>query len=475
MKTLLVHGGHIVTESDDFVGDILVIDDKIAAVGGDLVSIGLLTDEVVDARGMIVVPGGIDPHCHNDMPYDDEITTTDSFETGSRAAAHGGTTTHIEFAVQQRGHSTLEALERWHAKAQGQASVDYAFHMIVTDMPADRLPELARLRNEGVASFKLFTAYPGRLFVDDGTLFRVMQETARIGGMVTMHAENGIAIDEIIREAVAAGHTTPRYHAITRPPLLEAEAVNRCLTFGQVTGCPVYIVHLSCVEALEVVRRFRAQGAAALAETCPQYLYLDDSLLTDDITSSRWVMTPALRSRDNHQPLWDGLRRGDLQTIGTDHCPLWYHGMKDRGGNNFTAMPNGAPGIENRMALMYQGVVAGHLTLQQFVAVTSANAARIFGLYPRKGTLAPGSDADIVLIDPNRVETISIDNPVTHHMNIDYSAYEGMTVTGYPVTTIVRGRPVVLDTEFVGTPGSGQYLHSTGPQLDGLVWGGAGR
>jgi dihydropyrimidinase len=456
--SIRIKGGRIVTHDNDFVGDILIEDETITQIGTNLSHIS--ADETIDATGKLVIPGGIDPHCHNDMPYNDSITTTDTFETGSRAAAHGGTTTHIEFCVQQRGHSTLEALEQWHAKAEGRANVDYAFHMIITDMDDRRVDELDELVARGVPTFKMFTAYPDRLYVDDRTIFRVMQRTAQLGGMVLMHAENGIAIDAIVQKAVQDGHTTPDWHAKTRPSRLEAEAVHRTFAMAEVTNCPTYIVHLSCVESLEEVQRARMRGVPAFAETCPQYLVLDDSLYSTEFESSKWVMTPCLRPQWHQEILWRGLRNGDLQTTGTDHCPLWFDGMKTLGRDDFTQIPNGAPGIENRMALLYDaGVVDGRLSLQQFVAVTSTNAAKLFGMFPRKGTIAVGSDADIVIFNPERNETISINNPVTHNMNIDYSAYEGVNVRGYPETVLSRGAVIVRDTRFVGTPGRGRFIH----------------
>lgn len=455
-----ISGGRIITHDNDFIGDLFIEGGIITHIGQDLQN--MLADEVIDATGKLVIPGGIDPHCHNDMPYNDTITTTDTFETGSRAAAHGGTTTHIEFCVQQRGRSTLEALDIWHKKAEGLANVDYAFHMIITDMQDDRVDELDELVARGVPTFKMFTAYPDRLYVDDRTIFRVMRRTAILGGMVLMHAENGIAIDAIVQQAVTDGHMTPDWHARTRPARLEAEAVNRTFAMAEVTDCPAYIVHLSCVESLEEVQRARMRGVKAYAETCPQYLVLDDSLYTSDFEASKWVMTPCLRPKSGQEVLWRGLRNGDLQTIGTDHCPLWFDGMKTLGRDDFTQIPNGAPGIENRMALMYDaGVVAGRLSLQQFVAVTATNAAKLFGMFPKKGTIAVGSDADIVIFNPNRHETISINNPVTHNMNIDYSAYEGITVRGYPETVLSRGDIIIRDTHFVGTPGRGQFIHRT--------------
>ena len=456
--SILIRNGRIVTACDDYVADILVEDGVVALIGRRL---EVAAETELDATGRLVIPGGVDPHVHLDLPVAPGVTSSDDFETGTRAAAFGGTTTVIDFPTQERGASMLAALETWHAKAAGRACVDYGFHMIVTDLPESRLPELDRLANhEGVPSFKLFTAYPDRLYVDDATLYRAMRRAGELGAMVLMHAENGIVIDEIVRGALRAGNTGPGWHGRTRPAEMEAEAVHRCAAIARVAGAPVYIVHLSCAAALEEVRRAREAGHPVYAETCPQYLFLDDSRYdAPGFEAAKWVMTPALRHASNHAALWHGLRMNHLQAIATDHCPFCFADQKQLGRDDFTRIPNGGPGIENRMSLVYNGgVAAGRIGLNRFVELTSTAAARIFGLFPRKGTIAVGSDADIVIFDPDRRETISVHNPLTHHMRVDYSAYEGMEVRGYPETVIARGRIICHRGEWLGRAGAGEFL-----------------
>lgn len=453
--TLLIKNGRIVTATDDFIGDILVDGETISRIGP---SLSASADETIDATDRLVIPGGIDPHTHLDMPMG-SLTSSDDYETGTRAAAFGGTTTIIDFPTQQRGHSMFEALEDTFHRAEGKACIDYGFHMIVTDLSDGRESELRRLANEGIPSFKLFMAYPDRLYVDDGTLYRAMREAGENGAVIMMHAENGIVIDEIVKRARAEGNTAPIWHARTRPVQMEAEAVFRSVCIAEVAGAPLYIVHLSSAAALEQVNLARARNLPVFAETCPQYLFLDESLYErDGFEGAKWVMTPALRAKGNQEALWQGLSDDTLQTVGTDHCPFC---MKDKelGREDFSKIPNGAPGIENRMSLIYDGGVAsGRFDLKRFVEVTSTNAARIFGLYPKKGALAPGSDADIVIFDTNREETISINNPRMHHMRVDYSAYEGTRVRGYAETVISRGKIICRNGEFLGKPGAGRFL-----------------
>lgn len=457
--SLLIKNGRIVTAADDYFADIFVQDETITMIGKDLF---MTADTIIDAQHKLVIPGGIDPHTHFELPFGKEgIVSSDTFETGTRAAAHGGTTTIIDFPTQQKGHSTLEALESWHQKADGNCVIDYGFHIIVTDMADERLPELKRLvTEEGITSFKLFMAYPGVLYADDGTLFRVMREAGEIGAVISMHAENGIVIDEIVKRAVKEGKKAPRWHALTRPPRMEAEAVHRSISIAEVAGAPLYIVHLSCADALEQVVLARDRGVSVFAETCPQYLLLDDSYYErKDFEAAKYVMTPVLREKWNQEELWRGLRIGDLQTIGTDHCPFFFQKQKSIGKDDFTRIPNGAPGVENRMSLVYNGgVVEGRISLNKFVEITSTAAAKIFGLFPKKGTIAVGSDADIVIFNPERRETIGIDNPVTHHMNVDYNAYEGFKVQGVAETVISRGRAIVRDCEYTGQEGHGKFL-----------------
>jgi dihydropyrimidinase len=453
--SVLIKNGRVVTAVDDYHADVYVEGEKVALIGKDL---RVEADTVLDATGKLVIPGGIDPHTHLDMPFGG-TTSADDFDTGTRAAAFGGTTTLVDFAIQTKGRSTIEGLDAWHAKAEGKASIDYAFHMIVTDMPDERLPEMRRLADEGVTSYKLFMAYPGVLYVDDGTLYRAFRQAGENGTMICMHAENGIVIDEIIKRAVAEGKSAPRWHAQTRPTRMEAEGVYRSIAIAEVAEVPLHIVHLSSYDALEQVKLARDRGLNVQAETCPQYLFLDESYYDrEGFEGAKWVMTPALRHKSNQDKLWDGLRMGDLALIATDHCPFCFKGQKELGLESFTKIPNGAPGVENRMSLIYNGGVAqGRISLNQFVNLTSTAAAKTFGLFPRKGTIAVGSDADIVIFDPDRKQTISVNNPATHHMNVDYSAYEGHEVQGWTESVVARGRVLVEKGQML-KPGGGQFV-----------------
>jgi dihydropyrimidinase len=453
--SVLIKNGRVITAVDDYFADVYVEGEKIAQIGREL---PVEADTVVDASGRLVIPGGIDPHTHLDMPFGG-TNSADDFDSGTKAAAFGGTTTLIDFAIQQKGRSTLEGLETWHAKAEGKASIDYAFHMIVTDMPEERLPEMRRLADEGVTSYKLFMAYPGVLYVDDGTLYRTFRQAGENQTMICMHAENGIVIDEIVKRAVAEGKKAPRWHARTRPTRMEAEGVYRAIAIAEVAGVPLHIVHLSSFDALEQVKLARDRGLNVQAETCPQYLFLDETYYDrPGFEGAKWVMTPALREKWNQDKLWDGLRTGDLALVATDHCPFCFKGQKELGLESFTKIPNGAPGIENRMSLIYNGGVAqGRIGLNQFVNLTSTAAAKTFGLFPRKGTIAVGSDADIVIFDPERKETISASRPHTHHMKVDYSAYEGFEVQGWTETVITRGR-VLIEKGQMLKGGGGQFV-----------------
>ena len=455
MKTL-IKNGHVVTAVDSYVADILIDGSTVALIGKDLDGIAGTLDRTIDATGKLVIPGGIDPHTHMDLPFGG-TSASDDFETGTRAAAFGGTTTIIDFAVQYRGQSLNEALDVWFGKAEGKAAIDYGFHMIVTDLPDQRLPELNGLINQGVSSFKLFMAYPGIFLVDDGTIFKAMTTAGEAGGLICMHAENGVVIDVLVKRALAEGKTAPKYHALTRPTLAEAEGVHRAIAIAEMAHSPVYIVHLSCYDALKEVQAARDLGLPAFAETCPQYLFLDDSYYEQEgFEGAKYVMTPPLRGKSNQEQLWKGLRGNDLQVISTDHCPFCFKEQKELGRDDFSKIPNGGPGVEHRMSLIYDGgVVQKRISLNRFVELTSTAASKIFGLFPRKGTIAVGSDADIVIFDPSREQTIS---SKTHHMRVDYSAYEGRKVRGVTETVLSRGNVIVEDGAFKGKTGGGQFL-----------------
>jgi dihydropyrimidinase len=436
--SILISGGTVVTASGTLDANVLVEGEKIEALlaGDDTVPD---VDQVIDATGKYVLPGGIDVHTHMEMPFGGTFSV-DTFETGTRAAAWGGTTTIVDFAVQAKGTSLLATLDKWHAKADGNCAIDYGFHMIVSDVNDTTLKEMDACISAGVNSFKMFMAYPGVFYATDGEILLAMQQAARSGATVMMHAENGIAIDQLVAQALAAGHTDPVYHGLTRPPELEGEATSRAITLAKVADCPLYIVHLSARQALAAVAEARDTGQNVFAETCPQYLYLSlDDLARPDFEGAKFVCSPPLRPKDHQDSLWRGLRTNDLSVVSTDHCPF----------------PNGMPGVEHRMDLLHQGVVAGQLSLPRWVEVASTTPARMFGLYPRKGVIAAGSDADIVIYDPRARQTLSV---ATHHMNVDYSAYEGLEITGRVVTTLSRGRVVIDDGQYLGSTGHGTFL-----------------
>ncbi len=452
MRTL-IRGGTVATAAGIFPADVLIEGETIARVGAGL---GAEAQRVFDARGKYVLPGGIDVHTHLDMPLG-EIVTADDFESGTVAAAHGGTTTVVDFAVQTPGQPLREAWETWMRKAEGKAAVDYGFHLIVTDLPPARLVEMDVLVAEGVTTFKLFMAYPGRLMVDDATIYRALRRAAGNGGLVLMHAENGGVIEELVRRALAEGKTAPRWHAATRPAAAEAEAVHRSIALAELAGAPVYIVHVSCAEAVEEIAAARGRGARVLGETCPQYLFLSEERYdAPGFEGAKYVMSPPLRPRPGQERLWRALAAGELQVVATDHCPFRMRDQKSLGRGDFSRIPGGAPGIETRMSLLLDGGVrAGRISLERFVEVTATAPARIFGLHPRKGVIAPGSDADLVVWDLDREHTWSA---ATHHMRVDYNPYEGMVVRGVPELVLSRGSPVVEGGRFVGRPGAGRFL-----------------
>jgi dihydropyrimidinase len=453
VTSLLIQNGTVVTATGTLAADVLVEGEKISAV----LAPGTATqaDTIIDATGKYVLPGGIDAHTHMEMPFGGTFSV-DTFETGTKAAAWGGTTTIIDFAVQAKGTGLLATLDKWHAKADGNCDIDYGFHMIVSDVNETTLKEMDACIDNGVNSFKMFMAYPGVFYATDGEILLAMQKAASNGGTIMMHAENGIAIDQLVAQAIANGNTDPVYHGLTRPPELEGEATSRAITLAKVANCPLYIVHLSARQALEAVAEARDTGQNVFAETCPQYLYLSiDDLARPDFEGAKFVASPPLRPREHQDSLWAGLRTNDLSVVSTDHCPFCFKDGKELGRGDFSKIPNGMPGVEHRMDLLHQGVVNKELTLQRWVEVASTTPARMFGLYPRKGVIAPGADADIVIYDPAAPQTLSAR---THHMNVDYSAYEGMQITGKVITTLVRGRPVIQDGTYVGAKGHGKFL-----------------
>lgn len=450
MRTL-IRNGRIVTAVDDYKADVLIEDEIVTVIGAKL---DMEADLVIDAAGKLVIPGGIDPHTHMELPFGG-TEASDDFRTGTIAAAHGGTTTIIDFAVQYKGQSLIEGVDNWHQKAEGKTAIDYGFHLITTELEDNQIEEMYTVMDEGVTSFKMFMAYPGVFLVDDATIFRAMSAAGERGGLICMHAENGVVINEIIKRALAQGRTAPKYHALTRPTRAEAEGVHRAIAIAEMAEAPVYIVHLSCADALNQVREARDRGLPAFAETCPQYLFLDIGDYGEDFEGAKYVMTPPLREKWNQAELWKGLRTDDLQVISTDHCPFCMKEQKELGRDDFSKIPNGAPGVEHRVSLIYNGVVENRLSLNRFVELTSTAAAKMFGLFPKKGTIAVGSDADIVIFDTEREQTISAK---THHMNVDYSAYEGRTIKGVVETVLSRGRVVIDNGEYKGKPGDGQFL-----------------
>jgi dihydropyrimidinase len=451
MKTL-IRNGRIITATDNYKADILIEDEVVSVIGAKL---EMEADATIDAAGKLVIPGGIDPHTHMELPFGG-TTAADDFRTGTIAAAHGGTTTIIDFAVQYKGQSLIEGIDNWHAKAEGKTAIDYGFHLITTELEDSQIEEMHTLMDEGVTSFKLFMAYPGVFLVDDATIFRAMSAAGERGGLICMHAENGIVINEIIKRALEKGHTAPKYHALTRPTIAEAEGVHRAIAIAEMAESPVYIVHLSCADALNQVRQARDRGIPAFAETCPQYLFLSIDDYGEDFNGAKYVMTPPLRDKSNQAELWKGLKTDDLQVISTDHCPFCMKEQKELGLGDFTKIPNGAPGVEHRVPLIYNGgVIENRISLNRFVELTSTAAAKMFGLFPKKGTIAIGSDADIVIFDPDKEQTLSVS---THHMNVDYSAYEGRRIKGVVETVLSRGKVVIENGEYRGKPGDGRFL-----------------
>lgn len=462
MGTLLIKNGTVVTATDHYEADVFIQDEKVALIGAGLDS---AADRTIDAHGCYLFPGGIDAHTHMELPFMG-THASDTFESGTMAGLHGGTTSIVDFAIQTQGDSLEAAIVEWHRKADGHAVGDYAFHCAVTDFNDETRKEVPRVINEhGINSFKTFMAYKGALMVDDRQMYELMQELVKHGGLLTSHCENGDMIDRTVQEYIAAGKTEPKYHVLSRPAICEAEASGRVIDLAWQAGCPNYIVHLTCEEALERVRHATLRNQRVFVETCIQYLLLDDSYyFRDGFEGAKVVMSPPLRKEKDQQALWAGINQGLIHHVATDHCPFCMD-QKAMGKDAFNKIPNGAPGIENRLELLYsEGVGQNRISLNTFVNMSSTMAARIFGLFPRKGTIAVGSDADIVVFDPAVKHTISADR---HHMNVDYNPYEGWEVQGKARTTILRGTVAVDEGRAEVGEGFGKYLKR--PPFNGRV------
>ncbi|QIN80051.1 dihydropyrimidinase [Rubrobacter marinus] len=453
--SVLIKGGRIITAGDDYVGDVFVEGESVSLIGR---SLDVQADKVIDARGKYVIPGAVDPHTHMEMPFGGTVSC-DDFTSGTISAAFGGTTSHVDFCLQEPGQSLPDALATWHEKIERKKPViDVGFHLAVTDLTkGGNLEDLAKAPDEGVTSYKLFMAYKGAIMVEDETLFKTMQVAARTGALVMVHAENGDAIDILVKEALAEGKTEPKWHAATRPPLTEGEATNRAIQLARIAGAPLYVVHVSCKEAIDPVARARSADWQAWGETCTQYLFIDETALDQpDFEGAKYVYTPPPRPKENQEHLWHALATDMLSVVSTDHCPFNWDGQKTLGRDDFSKIPNGGPGIENRLHMLHHfGVREGRISMNRFVELVSTNPARFFGMYPRKGTIAVGSDADIVVFDPEKEHTISAR---THHSNIDYNLYEGTEVVGAPDTVLVRGKVIVENDELVGSPGDGRFV-----------------
>ena len=465
MARTLITNGTVVSPTGRQLIDVLIDGEVIVAMyaPGQAELQGVTADVTLDATGKYVIPGGIDAHTHMELPFGG-TNASDTFETGTRAAAWGGVTTIIDFAVQRYGENVIESLGNWHAKADGECAIDYAFHQIVGGVDDDALKAMRYLTdNEGITSFKLFMAYPGVFYSDDGQILKAMQTAGEIGSTIMMHAENGIAIDVLVQQALARGETDPKYHSYTRPSALEGEATHRAIVLAAVAGnAPLYFLHVSASEALENIAAARDTGRNVFAETCPQYLYLtlEETLAKPGFEGAKWVCSPPIRSaHDTHHhqaDLWKGLRTNDIAIVSTDHCPFCMKDQKELGLGNFSAIPNGMGSVEHRMELLYQGVVNHEITLERWVETCCTTPARMFGLYPKKGIIAPGADADIVIWDPHHQTKIGINDK--HHMNIDHSSWEGYVIDGKVDTVLSRGSIVIQDDAYIGRKGHGQFV-----------------
>ena len=459
MTRTLIKGGTVVTASDTFAADVWLDGDKIAALVAPGTNLGT-AEQTIDAARQYVLPGGIDCHTHMSLPFGG-TTASDDFHTGTVAAAHGGTTTIVDFAIQSKGSSMRSGLDSWFAKSEGQAAIDYGFHMIMTEANSQALEDMAAMVREGITSFKMFMAYPGVFLVDDQQIFRAMQRAGELGALITMHAEIGLPIDVMVQKALAEGRTAPIYHALTRPEVAEATGTERAIALAEMAGVPVYMVHLSAQRALERVMEARDRGLPTFAETCPQYLFLSEDDLRgdpdDEWKGAGYVCTPPLRKKHHHEHLWRGLRNYDLQVVATDHCPFCMKDQKELGRGDFSKIPNGMPGVETRLHLLWEGVREGRISMNRFVEITSTAPAKIFGMYGKKGTLAVGADADVVVWDPNREKILGVD---TLHMNVDYSPFEGRKIIGTPSHVLSRGELVVKDDQWVAkkVQGRGEFI-----------------
>ncbi|MGP4062103.1 dihydropyrimidinase [Halobacillus litoralis] len=450
----IIKNGLIVTAADTYKADIMVENEKIALIGQDLSD---PSAEVIDAKGHYIFPGGIDPHTHLEMPFGGTVSK-DDFETGTIAAAHGGTTTVIDFCLTNKGKPLQNSIDQWHAKSRDKSVIDYSFHLMISEMNDSVLEQLPSvIEDEGITSFKVFMAYKNVFQADDETLFRTLEEAKRLGALVMVHAENGDVIDHLVKKALDAGQTDPIYHALTRPPEAEGEATGRAAQLTGLADSQLYVVHVSCEDAVKEISEARKKGYHVIGETCPQYLVLDQSYLEKpNFEGAKYVWSPPLREKKNQEVLWNALKTGELQTLGSDQCSFDFKGQKDLGKGDFTKIPNGGPIIEDRMSILFsEGVKKGRISLNQFVDITSTRIAKTFGIFPQKGTISVGADADLIIFDPNIERTISVE---TSHMAADYNPFEGMEVTGQPVSVLSRGEYVIRDKEFVGKLGSGQYL-----------------
>ncbi len=451
--TTLIKNGRIVTATDDYAADLFIDGETVTTIGKNL---AMQADKVIDAAGRLVIPGGIDPHVHMELPFGGTVSS-DDFRSGTIAAAFGGTTSIIDFAIQYKGKTFQQTIDDWHAKAAGKCAIDYGYHLAITAFEPEQEDEFAKVIDQGISTFKIFMAYPGVFMVDDRTMFRVMRSAGEAGGMTLVHAENGVAIGEMVDRLLKEGKVDPKYHALSRPPVMQADGVARACRVAEIARAPVFIVHINCEAAMRELQRSRDAGNPAYGETCTQYLFLDDSYYDrPGFEGAKYVFTPPLAGRENIEPLWKGLALGYLQEVSTDHCPFFFKGQKELGRGDFTRIPNGGPGVEDRLSLMYHGgVVQRGMSLNKWVDLCSTASAKLFGMFPQKGTIAVGSDADLVIFDPNRQRTISAR---THHMNCDYSLFEGFQIQGCPEIVLSRGRTIIENGQYLGSAGDGRFL-----------------